>query len=89
VPVPVENAAEESEPLDPFGDLVPFADPSWYQGVRPSFPSLFPPYSKSKANADDGGIVPQSLLQRNARRPPRRNPRLGILRNRTQRRRMG
>lgn len=20
-------------PLDPFGDLVPFADPSWYQGV--------------------------------------------------------
>ncbi len=24
---------EESEPLDPYGDLIPFADPSWYQGV--------------------------------------------------------
>lgn len=34
VPVPAENAAEESEPLDPFGDLVPFADPSWYQGFH-------------------------------------------------------
>jgi alkylation response protein AidB-like acyl-CoA dehydrogenase len=23
---------EQSEPLEPFGDLIPFADPSWYQG---------------------------------------------------------
>jgi hypothetical protein len=30
VPVP---AVEEIETLDPFGDLIPFADPSWYQGV--------------------------------------------------------
>ena len=32
VPVPGE-AAEEAEPLDPYGDLIPFADPAWYQGV--------------------------------------------------------
>jgi len=31
VPVP---AAEEVETLDPFGDLIPFADPSWYQGYH-------------------------------------------------------
>jgi len=38
VPVPASGAVaaveEESEPLDPYGDLIPFADPSWYQGVR-------------------------------------------------------
>ncbi|KUJ10845.1 putative acyl-CoA dehydrogenase [Mollisia scopiformis] len=31
VPVP---AVEEFETLDPFGDLIPFADPSWYQGYH-------------------------------------------------------
>jgi len=31
VPVP---AAAEVETLDPFGDLIPFADPSWYQGYH-------------------------------------------------------
>lgn len=30
VPVP---DVEEVETLEPFGDLIPFADPSWYQGV--------------------------------------------------------
>lgn len=29
-PVP---AVEEIETLEPFGELIPFADPSWYQGV--------------------------------------------------------
>jgi hypothetical protein len=24
---------EESVPLDPFGDLIPYADPNWYQSV--------------------------------------------------------
>lgn len=33
VPVPAQDAAE-AEALDPFGDLIPFADPTWYQGVR-------------------------------------------------------
>jgi len=25
--------AEQSEPLDPFGELIPYADPNWYQSV--------------------------------------------------------
>ncbi|QSZ32005.1 hypothetical protein DSL72_001574 [Monilinia vaccinii-corymbosi] len=35
VPAPAgaaKEAVEESEPLDAYGDLIPFADPSWYQG---------------------------------------------------------
>jgi hypothetical protein len=36
---------EEVEAQDPFGDLVPFADPSWYQGVCfISFPPLIPSF---------------------------------------------
>ncbi|KAF8859292.1 putative acyl-CoA dehydrogenase [Acephala macrosclerotiorum] len=31
IPVP---AVAEVETLDPFGDLIPFADPSWYQGYH-------------------------------------------------------
>ncbi|KAI4956072.1 hypothetical protein J4E91_000282 [Alternaria rosae] len=30
-PQPTEAAAEESEPFDAYGDLIPYADPSWYQ----------------------------------------------------------
>jgi len=30
-PQPTAAAAEESEPFDAFGDIVPYADPSWYQ----------------------------------------------------------
>jgi cytochrome b involved in lipid metabolism len=43
VPVP---AVEEVETLEPFGDLIPFADPSWYQGV--CFPLLSVPHSLMK-----------------------------------------
>jgi hypothetical protein len=25
--------AKSEGPLEPYGDLIPFADPSWYQGV--------------------------------------------------------
>jgi cytochrome b involved in lipid metabolism len=32
-PQPTAAAAEESEPFDAFGDIVPYADPSWYQTV--------------------------------------------------------
>ena len=38
VPVPASTPVAEREMLEaqePFGDLIPFADPSWYQGVRP------------------------------------------------------
>lgn len=31
-----KGAEEESEPLEPFGQQIPFADPSWYQSVCPS-----------------------------------------------------
>lgn len=43
IPVPGPGAAAAIEPpeaLDPYGDLIPFADPTWYQGVR-SFDFLF------------------------------------------------
>ncbi|KAH9868304.1 hypothetical protein J1614_007376 [Plenodomus biglobosus] len=30
-PQPTSVAAEETEPFDAYGDLVPYADPSWYQ----------------------------------------------------------
>jgi alkylation response protein AidB-like acyl-CoA dehydrogenase len=30
-PQPTEAAAEEAEPFDAYGDLIPYADPSWYQ----------------------------------------------------------
>ncbi|KAF1913801.1 acyl-CoA dehydrogenase/oxidase [Ampelomyces quisqualis] len=30
-PQPTSEAAEESEPFDSFGDIIPYADPSWYQ----------------------------------------------------------
>lgn len=33
VPIPGKDAHEASESLDPFGALIPYADPSWYQGV--------------------------------------------------------
>lgn len=32
-PQPTETAAEEFEPFDSYGDLIPYADPSWYQTV--------------------------------------------------------
>ena len=40
-PQPGPAAEEEVEALDPYGDLVPYADPSWYQSV--SLNSLFLP----------------------------------------------
>ncbi|KAI9766586.1 MAG: hypothetical protein M1840_006397 [Geoglossum simile] len=33
-PVPGSNAAEEPALLDPYGDLVPFGDPAWYQSYH-------------------------------------------------------
>ncbi|KAF2022221.1 short-chain specific acyl-CoA dehydrogenase mitochondrial precursor [Aaosphaeria arxii CBS 175.79] len=33
-PQPTEAAEEEFEALDPYGDLVPYADPSWYQSYH-------------------------------------------------------
>ena len=33
-PVPGKDVKEIAESMDPYGDLVPYADPSWYQSVR-------------------------------------------------------
>ena len=30
-PQPTADAAEAAEPFDSYGDLIPYADPSWYQ----------------------------------------------------------
>ena len=43
-PVPGKDAKEQSESLDPYGDLVPFADPSWYQSVSRRSGSKAPMY---------------------------------------------
>jgi len=32
-PVPSSGAHEAKESMDPFGALIPYADPSWYQSV--------------------------------------------------------
>jgi alkylation response protein AidB-like acyl-CoA dehydrogenase len=34
VPAPGPAAEEEAEALDPYGDMVPYADPSWYQSYH-------------------------------------------------------
>ncbi|MCJ1304295.1 hypothetical protein MMC08_007107 [Hypocenomyce scalaris] len=34
VPVPGMNSREAAESMDPYGDLVPYADPSWYQSYH-------------------------------------------------------
>lgn len=39
-PVDVKSA-QSDEALEPFGDLIPFADPAWYQGVCISFHLIF------------------------------------------------
>lgn len=33
VPAPGPAAKEQAEALDPYGALIPYADPAWYQGV--------------------------------------------------------
>lgn len=36
-PVVDVASAKSDEPQDPFGELIPFSDPSWYQGVSLPF----------------------------------------------------
>lgn len=38
-PFPGPTAKEQTEPLESFGDLVPYADPAWYQSVRATTPA--------------------------------------------------
>ena len=32
-PVPTQHAGEAKESMDPYGAMIPYADPSWYQSV--------------------------------------------------------
>jgi hypothetical protein len=80
-PQPTEAAAEEAEPFDAYGDLIPYADPSWYQTV------CQPTNHTSASLTRDP--VPFSLLQRYARRPARRSPPMGRRQTHAQRDRMG
>ncbi len=41
-PMSGKNAEEHAEALDPYGAMIPYADPSWYQSVR--FVLLFNDY---------------------------------------------
>ncbi|KAL9630208.1 MAG: hypothetical protein Q9164_006536 [Protoblastenia rupestris] len=40
VPMPTKNAHEASESLDPYGSLIPYADPSWYQSYHSPYFNL-------------------------------------------------
>ena len=42
-PMPADGAKAPSEPLDTYGDLIPYGDPSWYQSYRSPY------YNKSHA----------------------------------------
>lgn len=42
-PVRVSDAQSATgEALEPYGELIPFADPAWYQGVSGDVPSRYP-----------------------------------------------
>lgn len=47
--------AKSEAALDPYGDLIPFADPAWYQGV--SSPDFQIPVSSICAEFADGGKI--------------------------------
>ena len=81
-PQPGAAAAEEAEALDAYGDLIPYADPSWYQSV-----GVFRPEKEQRRRRNQkkrrkkqkkkterrltSVAVPLALLQRVPRRPPR------------------
>lgn len=45
-PMPVsEVKAATGEAQEPYGELIPFADPAWYQGVSSDTPKLMSPRS--------------------------------------------
>lgn len=73
--VSAKSATEDIEPLEPFGALIPFADPSWYQGVSCTMRNRT--YTRFFKLADSGlSTVCLALLQRDARRPTSRGSRV-------------
>jgi hypothetical protein len=71
---PIEDAEEElgelDPPLDAYGDLVPYADPNWYQTVRLT---LF----NGQFRILTFTAVPLPILQPDPRRPPSGSPYMG------------
>jgi hypothetical protein len=65
----VPGKAAKIEALDPFGDLVPYGDPSWYQTVGMPFPC--------DSHPADISLVPLALLHRNPRCASTRGSSLG------------
>ena len=80
-PAAVEEKPE-SEALEQYGDLVPFADPSWYQTVRRLCKLKRLPHTHSL-------LVSLTLLQSDPRRSPCRGPRLRRERDHAQCERLG
>lgn len=73
-PAKAAASAPAPEALDPFGALIPFADPSWYQGVSLQPPTRKTPFSLRQVAGTlmltPLAPVPLPLLQRVPRRPP-------------------
>ena len=63
-PTPGPAASEEAEALDPYGALIPYADPSWYHSV-----GLQATITHGEVDGLTEGIVSLSLLQRVPRSP--------------------
>lgn len=76
-PIKKPAAGEDQDALEPFGEQIPYSDPSWYQSV--SSPILLI-YLIRLRNGRNGprltrdAVAPFPLLQRIPRRPPRRDP---------------
>ena len=83
-PVPGKDVEEVKESMDPYGAMIPYADPSWYQSVciMPSFentsltydPSITPPISTRHmplyAPKSVNGLTARSnLTSRNGMKP--------------------
>ena len=71
VPVPAKEKIEPQESMDPFGDIIPYADPSWYQSVSVETLDL------ASWTLADSISVPFSVLQRISCCFTRRSPRVG------------
>lgn len=74
-PQPGPAAKEHKEALEQFGDLVPYADPSWYQSVRP-IPNLTQHRPVRGANINVFSVE-LALLQRDTRSTSKGSPGLG------------
>ena len=68
-PVPGKDVEEAKESMDPYGAMIPYADPSWYQSV-----CIMPCLGNSWLTLS---LVSLSLFQRDACHSTRRSPRMG------------